>query len=359
VILIGIHVHTTGGYAPGNDTGLNPRGYFEGLDVQAVDDGVLKATGAKWHTPCNVNTTEYAYGCLPRGQSTEHIIRLRTLDLVSRLNHYAIWLIKDPRLCLTMAWWRQAFTRPVCLIMYRNPRSVGASMAKWNTKERFTSQRGMALWEIYNIYALNQCIDVPTILVSHYDVVSQPHATVAAIVKHLQELAIGARTSLQMSSDEATPSSVQHFIRVPHQHEIDSRYEPKLVHFTSISSVHHEASSLTNGIGDGRHPNEVPFALFEYLNHLHTNDGDKRTILYWRQYADVFTMRMCRRSIGAVLPRDATTSPNTIDKPIVGVMSQSACRSRIKKGVSTWPFRNTSDISNPRRFRPPQGGPPP
>jgi hypothetical protein len=163
-------------------------------------------------------------------------------------------------MCVLMPWWKQFMTNGVCLIVYRHPEAVAKSLAKWNSEYTLHHQHSMALWERHIVDSLNACIDLPTILVSHDDLSKRPYDTVASIVQHLQH--IGS------SGGVASTPLVRKYIDNLHaatSDDVATFYNPSLLHFR-----HTPAPKEDDG---------VPHDLYQYLEHLHSSDGELRTRL--------------------------------------------------------------------------------
>ena len=156
----------------------NPQGFWERRDVRELCDRLLLAAGADWWKIADFDPT-----AIPRATLAEQ--RRKFKRIVSALNEYATWTVKEPRLCLLLPVLRDYLRNPVCIHVYRNPLEVARSL---QARDGFGISAGLALWEAYNLHALNASRDLPRILVSHRSLISHPAETLNALVEKLEEL---------------------------------------------------------------------------------------------------------------------------------------------------------------------------
>ena len=124
---------------PGED---NPTGFFEDLDVVRLNDDLLLRNGSAWDAPV---FTEHEALVWSRQQLAEAADVLK-----EKLASAPKLAIKDPRVCLTLPFWRAVATHldvPIrlCLI-YRNPLDIAASIERRN---QLPAQESLALTQLY------------------------------------------------------------------------------------------------------------------------------------------------------------------------------------------------------------------
>jgi GT2 family glycosyltransferase len=106
------------------------------------------------------------------------------------------WFLKEPRFCLLAPLWLDLLEVPVCVLLNRSPIEVARSLEMRNG---FTIAVGLALWERYNIAALNATRGRPRIQVSHADLMADPVGTVRQLKGNLEELGV---RGFRAASDE-------------------------------------------------------------------------------------------------------------------------------------------------------------
>ena len=66
-------------------------------------------------------------------------------------------MLKEPRFCLTFHLWCKPFGVPICIHVYRSPPQIAQSL---RTRNGFSLQFGLALWEKYALEALKVTKDI-------------------------------------------------------------------------------------------------------------------------------------------------------------------------------------------------------
>ncbi len=155
----------------------NPSGFWERRDMRQLCDGLLHATGADWWKIHGFSSSAIPYDAVSAG-------RRRFADIVARLNEHALWALKEPRLCLLLPVLRDEIKKPVCLYVYRNPMEVARSL---QLRNGFSIVSALALWEAYNLHALEASAGLPRLPVSYHDLVQEPSATLGHIQVALAE----------------------------------------------------------------------------------------------------------------------------------------------------------------------------
>lgn len=148
------------------DTG-NPTGYWESSSLVAFNDKLLEALGSDMSCP------------IAFGPGWERDPRLdafysEAAKLFARVFPEAPWVFKDPRNCLTFAFWVQALAvEPMVVLMLRNPCEIVASYRNhWGDREEIPYL--FALWERYLRQALLQIEGRPVLVARYEDLVANP-----------------------------------------------------------------------------------------------------------------------------------------------------------------------------------------
>jgi hypothetical protein len=169
----GLHVGAEEDFPPADVH--NRRGYFELLDVWAVDEALLRLVGASWDDPGNADTTRLA-------AADRELLTARARAIVARLDAHGPWVVKDPRLSVLLPFWRPLLAHPVAVLIFRDPLAVARSLA---ARDGFSLARGLALWEQYNRAALAASEGMPRLVVAHRDLLADPVATLQRLVAGL------------------------------------------------------------------------------------------------------------------------------------------------------------------------------
>ena len=158
----------------------NPKGFWERRDIRQICDRLLHSAGADWW-----KLASFELDAIPHAILTEE--RRRFQKIVSKLNEHKTWIIKEPRLCLLLPALCDYVENPVCIHIFRNPLEVARSLKK---RSGFSISAGLALWEAYNVHALNSCRQLPHILISHSSLMIHPVETINRLYEQLEELSV-------------------------------------------------------------------------------------------------------------------------------------------------------------------------
>ena len=159
----------------------NSLGFWERRDMRRICDRLLHSAKAEWWKVAEFDPQTIPYEIL-----TEQ--RWKFEQIVSVLNEHEAWVIKEPRLCLLLPLLRHCVKKPICIHIYRNPLEVARSL---QARNGFSISAGLALWEAYNLHALNALMDLPYISISHESLMSHPKETLDALSEDIEEFAPG------------------------------------------------------------------------------------------------------------------------------------------------------------------------
>lgn len=161
----------------------NPEGNWEHQRLIERNELVLELHGGTWFAPPR----------LPDGWARRR--KARAMLPLLRSEFAAIyaregWVWKDPRACLTLPLWLDAWdSAPVAVMAFRHPLAVARSLAARNG---FSLRHGLALWEIYNAQALWNLREVPTLAHRYERALEDPASFVGelreALAQHGVEL---------------------------------------------------------------------------------------------------------------------------------------------------------------------------
>jgi hypothetical protein len=146
-------------------TGDNPRGYWESRALTAYNDGLLAALGCDWSSPAR---PEPGWEAAPEFEA----VRTEASELFARVFPSEQWVWKDPRNCLTFAFWIRCLeVRPVVVLVHRNPLEIAASL---EARDGLGKVYSLALWERYLRECLAAVSGLPTLVTAYGDLLSDP-----------------------------------------------------------------------------------------------------------------------------------------------------------------------------------------
>ncbi len=145
----------------------NPRGYWESKTLSAFNDRIFAALGADWSCP-----PTFMPGWETRPELEE--LRSEAAELFARVCPAEQWVWKDPRNCMTFAFWQSCLdVEPAVVLLHRNPLEIAASL---HTRDDLGSIYSLALWERYLRTCLAAISGLPTLLTTYDDIVAEPLA---------------------------------------------------------------------------------------------------------------------------------------------------------------------------------------
>lgn len=121
--------------------GNNEKGFFEDIDVNAINVELLDALGQDWHTLSLIRADELLH-------EKYSGLRLRAVELLrSRLQNTDRFGIKDPRMCRLLPFWQKVFEHLHLDVSYviavRNPLSVAKSL---EARNQLPHEKSHYLW---------------------------------------------------------------------------------------------------------------------------------------------------------------------------------------------------------------------
>jgi len=154
----------------------NPKGFWENREAVEINDALLSQGNAAWNRPERFRPDGLpAPGLRP--------LQERASRLLEEFDRTRDWLVKDPRLCLTLPFWLRLVPRPVIIHSVRHPLRVALSLHKRN---RLPLRHGLALWEHYTTEALRHTRDLPCLFVEFQALARNYPREMARILNFLQ-----------------------------------------------------------------------------------------------------------------------------------------------------------------------------
>jgi len=145
----------------------NPKGYWESASLVEFNTRLLSAVGSETGYPAVLQSG---------WEQSPRVVELRDVarSVVERVFPIEPWVWKDPRNCLTFAFWASVLdVRPVVVLMNRNPLEIAASL---HVRDGESTVYSLALWERYVRSALGAITGLSVLVTSYEDLLSAPHA---------------------------------------------------------------------------------------------------------------------------------------------------------------------------------------
>jgi O-antigen biosynthesis protein len=153
---------------PGIDH-VNPKGFWEDLDINHLDMAMLAALESDWHR-LGVFHEHHFDHLEERGFLKEAVQLLR-----SKLDGHRVFGVKDPRMTKLLPLWKRAFAamglRVAYVISVRNPLSVAKSV---RARDGFDLEVGYLLWLEHCLLAVAETEQDPRIFIDYDAVLENP-----------------------------------------------------------------------------------------------------------------------------------------------------------------------------------------
>lgn len=161
----------------------NPTGYWEHTGIIDEHERYLQAHGCGWTTIANFSTNKY----LPERRHAL-IAALRSIVAAIACDGKPL-VVKDPRLCLLLDVWAGVVSRPIHVVVVRDPRKTAASlMAKY--PHQFTTDYLLALWQKYMQIAIGALCGELVLFVSYARLVTNVGAEHHRLWQGLVEMGV-------------------------------------------------------------------------------------------------------------------------------------------------------------------------
>lgn len=164
----------------------NLKGYWERADVFPVNDVILRSRECSWSNLADWDMSSAP----PLSQQESRVIK----TIVLRMDAFRPWVMKDPRLCLTLPCWTPFLEVPVALLAYRDPLEIASSLQS----RGLFPEHSLALWDYHGVGALNASAQMPRVFVRYARMLDDPVRGVAELYSELERHGV---RGLRMPSD--------------------------------------------------------------------------------------------------------------------------------------------------------------
>jgi hypothetical protein len=159
----------------------NPSGFWELKPLSGFNEELLRAFGGTWSAPPRMPDD-----WLEDPRLEPH--RARAVGLFRASHTTSSWVWKDPRNCLTLAFWLDVLdVSPVVVLVHRHPLEIWRSL---DARDGFSKPLAIALWERYMHAALRATTGLPTVVVRYGDVLEDPSGWCAEAASFLSSAGV-------------------------------------------------------------------------------------------------------------------------------------------------------------------------
>lgn len=183
--------------------GVNPKGFWEDMDIYRLDDAMLHSLGTDWYHSTPISEAGI------RELLSQSFAEQAKAILQSKKEAGRPFACKDPRLCRLLPFWQEILAQMEGATGYvlalRNPVSIADSLQKRDGLDRTQSY---LLWAAHTLPPLMRTQGTPRVLVDFDRLLQNPEQQVRRIAQAL-ELSINAE-ELQRYADEFLEKGLRH-----------------------------------------------------------------------------------------------------------------------------------------------------
>lgn len=160
---------------------MNAKGFFESKLVMDLNDRILASAGLAWW-----DTRRLSADWL-QAPAAETFLSEACDVLQSDFQDARLFVMKDPRICRMMPFWRTALerfgARPMVVHTHRPPMDVAASLARWAGHD---TEYNLLLWLRHLLDAEADSRDLPRVFTSYHRLLEDWEAAIARITGGLE-----------------------------------------------------------------------------------------------------------------------------------------------------------------------------
>ena len=174
----------------------NLKGFFERVDLVLMNKILLTHQRVYESNSYRFSTTKCVDFVKKNIDTSTFLMGRRLLSFVNNAQNYP-WLIKEPRLCISIKCWLPFIHKiPSFLFIYRHPLDVALSMNKRSNE--YSISRSLRMWYVYNRFAIQQSNKFCHVIVSHSLLFANPYLELERIHK---VLSLNCRVNLPKNVD--------------------------------------------------------------------------------------------------------------------------------------------------------------
>lgn len=204
--------------------GNNNKGFWEDLEIVALNDALLAELGMNWHSLGTLQQ-QHDWDALlkhPLASQAEAYLQAQTAQ-------HPLFGLKDPRLTRLLPFWLEIFRRcnaePVFLISSRDPLSVSRSLEK---RDDFLRGKSYFLWLEHVLPALLDTSGYRRLVVDFDQLLEQPVKELERIAR-LAGLQKPTESELDAYQNSFLESGLRHYQHTPNDLQMEPTLTPEIV----------------------------------------------------------------------------------------------------------------------------------
>ena len=196
---------------------INEKGFFEHYAMMRLNTALLRRLGGSWRDPPPM---------APGWESDPALDDLReqaVAILREEFAHQPLWGFKDPRICLTLPFWRPLIGPATFVICHRHPLEIAASLER---RDGLSIEQSIALWRLYTAQAIAGTADDPRTFVGYRTMLGDPFAVCLDLAAFLDVPDRAAAPGVRREIEGWVEPNMRHHERTPRDLLEESRLGP-------------------------------------------------------------------------------------------------------------------------------------
>jgi hypothetical protein len=179
----------------------NESGHWESHAVRRYNRQLLRAVGTSGYAP---PAAEPRWADLPDYED----LRGTAQRWVAETGAGKPVMVKDPRMCLTMEFWRQAVPGALAIVLVlRNPLRVARSL---EARDHIPMSLGLSLWDRHLRTASDAVAGLPTLVLDYDSMLSDPAAVSDEVCAFLRRMGITVDAETQHAASQRLDARLRH-----------------------------------------------------------------------------------------------------------------------------------------------------
>lgn len=175
----------------------NAKGFWERRELVTINAQLLNSRGCTWF-----DLSGWQLDRADHSRSAQSI-----KSFVFELDSHRPWLLKDPRLCMTLANWLPYLEVPLVVVVFRSPLEIAQSLQRRNN---MSFEHALALWETYAIGIIRGASSLPKVFTSYESLMADRVGTTRQL---FDDLAANGVRRIAMPSDREVAAFVEPGLR--------------------------------------------------------------------------------------------------------------------------------------------------
>lgn len=215
----------------------NEKGFFERIDVVYQNDEFMEKQNVWWSSNVINYDTDKALQ-----MKKENTVDFKNGEIALKFFNdpaNSPWFQKDPRMCITLKTWLPLMSsHPAILFTYRHPLEVAMSLKR--REKNFPLEKGLRLWIVYNMRALQNSAGLCRVLSSNEAILENPLVEIQRMSDELT-----SKCGVPKPPEKLTQEAVDRFVdpKLQHNKKDESGGKKEIANYDGCSIKDYESDT--------------------------------------------------------------------------------------------------------------------